>query len=498
MSQTPLRAVAFDLYGTLVALHQPLLHRQVPRLFAVSPRNWLRLVRQALLRREYPDCTAMACAIAEELGSPQLAPQCEQLLRDEVASVRVLPGVRAVLEFLKRRGFKLGVISNLSSAHLEPLEATELAALIDAAVLSCRDGVVKPEPEAYRLLCQRLGFPPEEVLMVGDSLPNDVLAPAALGMPVAQVGGDAALASAFSLGWCRLAGPTPLAPLLAPGTVVPSPAGEATVIRLEPVGEEERGRYNLVAKVTARLRTHPREETIFFAKRYADPASARLEKLGHRLQEMCGLPSCTAVLHHEGEAVLLVSPAPGQPLVGSLEPSVVYEIGRQFAFGYVFANADLRPRNMHLDSSTCPPRLTTFDLEHLLLNLAVEVEALPQPLNPHAIDALPREQLVRRIKRRVLTPRTLPRARGEFFDVRSAPGATIAAFTQGLSDQREEVRRQRREILTLLHQEVYTPPFLIAGTRSYRRAPAAIDLEDLTTRLAEDPHQVLALLLAPR
>lgn len=500
MSQTPLRAVAFDLYGTLLALDNPLLHREVPRLFGVQGRRWLALVRSTLLRHPFADTAAMAGAIAEQLGAPELASRCEQLLGDEASSARLLPGVVATLEFLRRRGFKLGLVSNLSTAHVAPLESAGLAGLFDATVLSCRDGVVKPEPEAYRLLCERLAIPLEEILMVGDSLANDVRAPAALGMHVVRIGegeGEGVLGSVAMLGWRLLAGARPLVPLLAPGMEIDSPDGPARVAGLEPVRDDERGRYNLVCRLTAQD-SGTADEIVFFAKRYLDPASARLEALGHRLQAMCGLPSCRAVLHGEGEQILLISPASGRPLAGLPDIPVAFEIGRQFAFGYVFANADLRPRNMLLDPATSPPRLTTIDLEHLLLNLAIEVERLPQPLDPHAIDALPREDLLSLVKRRVLSPRTLPRARSEFFDVREAAGEITAAFSRGFLEQYEIQRTRRGKLLDTVRESIYTPPFLIGGTRSYRRALAAVDVEEISDRLAADSSSVLAQLLAAR
>lgn len=501
MSQSPIRAIAFDLYGTLMALDNPLLHREVPKLFGVPGRRWLTLVRHTLLRRSFPDTAAMATAIADELGNPPLALRCAELLEQEVASARLLPGVVATLQFLSRRGFKLGLISNLSSAHTAPLEAYGLADLLDASVLSCRDGVAKPQAEAYRLLCQRLELAPDQVLMVGDSLANDVRAPAALGMRAVQVErgrGEDGLDSVAFLGWRRLTGESPLTSLLAPGMAVPSPEGAAVVTRLEPVGEDERGRYNLVCRVTARLDTDPASEQTFFAKRYLDPASARLEALGHQLQSLCDLPACRAVVYGEEEPILLVSAASGLPLSGPPDAATAFEIGRQFAFGYAFANADLRPRNMLMDATASPPRLTTFDLEHILLNLAVEVAQLPNPLDPHAIDNLPREHLGKLVKRRVLSPRTLPRARGEFFDVRQVPQEVTQAFRRGFHGQYELLTSRRRQLLELVREHVYTPPYLIAGTRAYRRALAAVDLEDLEGRLAEDPADILTLLLAPR
>lgn len=501
MSQTSLRAVAFDLYGTLMSLDNPLLHREVPLLFGVPPRRWLALVRSTLLQQSFPSIEAMTQVIAQQLGRPELAARCQELLEREVASTRLLPGVHATLKFLARRGFKLGLISNLSAAHVSPLAATGLAKLFDATVLSCRDGIAKPQPEAFRLLCERLDLPPEEVLMVGDSLINDVRAAAAAGLRTVRIGegeeSEEVASSVAMLGWRRLGGPKALAPLLAPGMEINAPDGQVRVHRLQPVGDSQQGRYNLVCQVTAR-QPGSMDDRTFFAKRYLDPASAPVELLGYRLQALCGLPACRAGLHGDEEPILLVSAAPGQPLAGPITPPVAFEIGRQFAFGYVFANADLRPRNMFLNAAAASPRLTAIDLEHLFLNLAIDVEQLPNPSNPYAIDAVPPTRLHAQVKRRVLSPRTLPRARAEFFDARTVGEAVTAAFQGGFLAQWEILQERRTALLELLHQAAYTPPYLLVGTRAYRRAMATIDLEDIAHRLAEDPHRVLAQLLAVR
>ena len=43
-----LRAIAFDLYGTLLSSPPKQLHREIPATLEISPRAWLKLVREAL------------------------------------------------------------------------------------------------------------------------------------------------------------------------------------------------------------------------------------------------------------------------------------------------------------------------------------------------------------------------------------------------------------------------------------------------------------------
>ena len=40
--------------------------------------------------------------------------------------------------------------------------------------------------------------------------------------------------------------------------------------------------------------------------------------------------------------------APGSRYEGKLRPEVAYELGQHHVFAYVFANADMRPRNAFL------------------------------------------------------------------------------------------------------------------------------------------------------
>jgi len=67
-------------------------------------------------------------------------------------------GVFSLLAFLRRRGYALGLLSNLSSVHKEPVAGFGMEAMVDAAGFSCDTGVTKPDPRAYLDLWRRSGF----------------------------------------------------------------------------------------------------------------------------------------------------------------------------------------------------------------------------------------------------------------------------------------------------------------------------------------------------
>ena len=503
-----LEAVAFDLYGTLLALDDPLLHRQVPRLLGVSGRRWVELVRRDLLTTAFRDTRHLAefvCLSLAGAGGERLVEACAGAVERELASARPFDGVLPMMHFLKQRGLKLGLVSNVSSAHTEPVVRFGLDGLFDAMLFSCDQGCQKPDPEIYRELCRRLGVEPGAVLMVGDSLANDVLAPASLGMMtawVAEAGEGAVLRRAADLAWSALGGSEPARPLLWQGQRLSLAGANCTVTGLRPVSQDVQGRYNLVYEVDVHEGGAPAtggSVRLMFAKRYLAPESAYVEELAYRVQACAGLPSCGAWVVEGHEPFLIMARAPGEKYRGELDPSIAHEIGRHFAFGYIFSNADLRPRNAFLTRGEGgKPTLTMVDLEHCFFNLAIDVTSLPDPTAPEALDSLEPTTLRSLTKKRVLTERTLPRARSEFFDVRTARPEVIRAYGEGFIAAYRELKRRADSICGLIGRRIDQRPPLVIGTRAYRRAMAHFDLEDIEGRLTADPGPILEQLLATR
>jgi putative hydrolase of the HAD superfamily len=93
-----------------------------------------------------------------------------RLLRfDPRRTLRAFPDARPALEQARRRGYRVGVLSNFSLLDLPgSLEALGLAELIDVALSAAMIGTAKPEPEAYQTIARALGVPPEACLLVDD------------------------------------------------------------------------------------------------------------------------------------------------------------------------------------------------------------------------------------------------------------------------------------------------------------------------------------------
>jgi putative hydrolase of the HAD superfamily len=95
----------------------------------------------------------------------------------------------AMLESLRRRGLRTGLVSNATDPGWllrADLERQGLAPLLDAVVFSSEVGKRKPHPAIYEAALSELRIAPERALFVGDRLVEDVRGPAELGMTTVQ------------------------------------------------------------------------------------------------------------------------------------------------------------------------------------------------------------------------------------------------------------------------------------------------------------------------
>lgn len=80
---------------------------------------------------------------------------------------------------LKRAGYRLYVLSNMSREFIDFLRCADVYALFDGEVVSCEEGTVKPEPRIYRILLDRYGLTPADTLFIDDRAANIAAARAA-------------------------------------------------------------------------------------------------------------------------------------------------------------------------------------------------------------------------------------------------------------------------------------------------------------------------------
>lgn len=92
---------------------------------------------------------------------------------------------------LKREGYGIYLLSNAGTRIHDQLSHMPAWELMDGAVVSGEERLMKPDPAIYRLLCERYGLLPEECLFVDDNADNCEGARVA-GMRAVRYDGDVA------------------------------------------------------------------------------------------------------------------------------------------------------------------------------------------------------------------------------------------------------------------------------------------------------------------
>ncbi len=118
-------------------------------------------------------------AVAHELNLT--ADLLQDLRNDFYQGDRLDESLIGLIPSLKRRGVRIGLLSNNSLLLLGEMKSLGVEALFDATVISAQIGVMKPHPRAYYTILERLGITPQDALMIDDA-PANVKGAQAVGM----------------------------------------------------------------------------------------------------------------------------------------------------------------------------------------------------------------------------------------------------------------------------------------------------------------------------
>lgn len=192
-----IRAVTFDAAGTLIAPREPVgtTYARVARRFGIEADErcvdaGFRRAFAAAPPLAFPDATAAARPELERAwwrrvveaslgvsGSHPGLEACFAALFDHYGRAtawQIFPDVRPTLTALRRRGLRLGVVSNFDARLPDLLAALGLHDAVDAVVWSTDVGAAKPAGAIFAHAAARLGIGLAETCHVGDDLAHDV------------------------------------------------------------------------------------------------------------------------------------------------------------------------------------------------------------------------------------------------------------------------------------------------------------------------------------
>lgn len=124
-----------------------------------------------------------------KISFDEFLPEYRKRYTDIIMSegLTVPEGVRELIGVLKEANMPIAIATGGSrESTAMTLEKTKLTGLFEAVITSTDVAKGKPDPEIFFLAAQRMGVPPHNCLVIGDSI-NDVLGAKSAGMKVIAI-----------------------------------------------------------------------------------------------------------------------------------------------------------------------------------------------------------------------------------------------------------------------------------------------------------------------
>jgi HAD superfamily hydrolase (TIGR01509 family) len=94
------------------------------------------------------------------------------MIREAISKQETIAPTGALIADLKAAGYKLYVLSNMSREFIDYLRQQPVYRHFDGEIVSCEEGMVKPQPEIFDLLLQRFDLDPAQTLFIDDRKEN--------------------------------------------------------------------------------------------------------------------------------------------------------------------------------------------------------------------------------------------------------------------------------------------------------------------------------------
>lgn len=164
-----LKNIVFDLGGVVVARDRHKVSREFADFFAFvcctpMPEFWVEYDRGTKTRSEVEQIMAAikGCPIG----------RCHEAMATAIDIQAPIACTEQLIHELKERGYRLLVLSNMSSDFIEHIRRFDVYREFEGDVVSCEVKTVKPEPEIYRCLLDRFELDPAETLFIDDREAN--------------------------------------------------------------------------------------------------------------------------------------------------------------------------------------------------------------------------------------------------------------------------------------------------------------------------------------
>ncbi|MGC9667696.1 HAD family hydrolase [Planosporangium sp. 12N6] len=186
-----LRAICFDIGGTLVEMERGTLAEEISALLGVD-RPLVRdlLIEHGKRRRTTPD--SLGAVVAEGCGRREDAGVVADVIRrrrTDISQPRLYADAVTTLETLTRGGWRIFYLSN-AVGYLDPGPVPDFYSYAELVLHSWEIGFCTPEPTAFRAVIDRTGLEPHTIVHVGDSWESNVIGALAAGWQAIHLSRD--------------------------------------------------------------------------------------------------------------------------------------------------------------------------------------------------------------------------------------------------------------------------------------------------------------------
>ena len=164
-----MKNVIFDLGGVVFSRNKQLCSNDLIAFWKIihatpTPYFWLEFDRGTLTWEE------MIMAMTEVMQMPYN--HCDEILHEAIAQTRPAPATSELVGQLKKAGYKLFVLSNMSFEFIADYRKYPILKEFDGEVISCYYNLIKPERAIYELISNKFGLNPAETLFIDDKPVN--------------------------------------------------------------------------------------------------------------------------------------------------------------------------------------------------------------------------------------------------------------------------------------------------------------------------------------
>ena len=183
--------IVFDMGGVLIRFDR----RRFMERHGVAPEDEPLLMREVFQSLEWAQMDRGT--LTDEQAAAQICARVPARLHDAVHKlvsfwdrpIEPVEGMYELIGELKANGYGIYLLSNASLRQPDYWPRIPASRFFDGTLISAQERLVKPQPEIYRLLCERFGLRLDECFFVDDLITN-VEGACFAGMPGAVFHGD--------------------------------------------------------------------------------------------------------------------------------------------------------------------------------------------------------------------------------------------------------------------------------------------------------------------